>query len=404
MTDGANPDSGPPPWAEATKLVRAGLNRSMFGETAEPIYLTSGYVYGSASEAEAAFRGETDHHIYSRYSNPTVATFEERLRQLEGAQACRATASGMAAVFAAIASVVSAGDRLVASRALFGSCHVVVTEIMPRFGVESVLVDGTNLDQWEQALTPGTKAVFLETPSNPGLEVVDLAKVCELAHAVGALVIVDNVFATPILQKPMEHGADVVVYSATKHIDGQGRTLGGAVLASEMFVAEYLQPFLRHTGPCMSPFNAWTLTKGLETLRIRVEAQTQQAHTLAKRLSQHQQTNAVIYPGLDNHPQAEIIRRQMTGGGTIITLDIAGGKEAAFCALDNLKIFDISNNLGDAKSLATHPATTTHSRLSPEQREQAGIRPGTVRLSVGLEDVDDLWNDLDQALCATSHA
>jgi len=399
-------DSGRDPhqWAEATGLVRAGMNRSQFGETAEPIYMTSGYVYGSAAEAEAAFKGDTDHHIYSRYSNPTVATFQERLRLLEGAEACRATSSGMAAVFASLASLVSAGDRIVSSRALFGSCHVVVSEILPRFGVESVQVDGADLDQWEQALASGAKAVFLETPSNPGLQIIDLAPVCEMAHAAGALVVVDNVFATPILQKPMSLGADVVVYSATKHIDGQGRTLGGAVLGSEMYVAEHLEPFLRHTGPCLSPFNAWTLTKGLETLRIRVEAQTANAHTLATRLASHEHTESVSYPGLADHPQAEIIARQMAGGGTVITLDVAGGKQAAFTALDSLSVFDLSNNLGDTKSLATHPGTTTHSRLSPEEQAQVGIGPGTIRLSIGLEDTEDLWNDLDQALGGIRHA
>lgn len=385
---------------EATQLVRGGLTRSGFNETSEAIYPTSGYVYGTAAEAEAAFMGQIERHIYSRYSNPTVATFEERLRLLEGAESCRATASGMAAVFAALASLVSAGDRVVASRALFGSCHVVVSEILPRFGVASTQVDGTSLDQWEQALAAGATAVFLETPSNPTLEVIDLERVCELAHAAGALVIVDNVFATPILQKPLELGADVVVYSATKHIDGQGRTMGGAILGSAMYTAEYLEPFLRHTGPSMSPFNAWVLTKGLETLRLRVEAQTHRALTLAQRLADHSSVRSVSYPGLPTHPQAEIVARQMSGGGTIVTIDLGCDKPAAFQFLDSLTLFDISNNLGDTKSLATHPATTTHRRLSPEERDTIGIGAGTVRLSVGLEDLEDLWADLDRALAA----
>jgi O-succinylhomoserine sulfhydrylase len=342
--------------------------------------------------------GKTERYIYGRYGNPTVTMFEERLRLLEGAEACRATASGMAAVFAALASTLSAGDRIVSSRALFGSCHVIVDEILPRFGVESALVDGTSLDAWEAALAGGADVVFLETPSNPGLEVIDLAAVAELAHAAGALVVVDNVFASPVLQKPIELGADVVVYSTTKHIDGQGRTLGGAVLGPAIWVAEKLEPFLRHTGPSLSPFNAWVLVKGMETLRLRVEAQCERALDLAERLSSHPAVAQVRYPGLASHPQHDIAKRQMALGGTVLTIDIPGGKAEAFGFLDRLQLFDISNNLGDAKSLATHPATTTHRRLSPEARAAVGIGDGMVRLSIGLEDVDDLHRDLDRAL------
>ena len=383
---------------EATLLIRGGLSRSPFDETAEAIYPTSGYVYSSAAEAEAAFKGEKERYIYGRYGNPTVTMFEERLRLLEGAEACRATASGMAAVFAALASVLGAGDRIVSSRALFGSCHVIVDDILPRFGVERTLVDGTSLDEWERALADGAKVVFLETPSNPGLEIIDLQAVSELAHAAGAMVVIDNVFATPVLQKPMTFGADVVVYSATKHIDGQGRTLGGAVLGSAMYVTEYLDPFLRHTGPSLSPFNAWVLVKGLETIRLRVEAQCEAAITLAEHLDVHAAIGTVRYPGLASHPQYEIACRQMSKGGTVVTVDLPGGQAAAFDFVDRLELFDISNNLGDAKSLVTHPATTTHRRLSPEERAAVGIGDGMVRLSIGLEDVDDLRDDLDQAL------
>ena len=387
-----------PKWREATQLVRGGLARSDFDETAEALYLTSGFVYGSAEEAEAAFAGEQDRYIYGRYGNPTVSMFEERLRLLEGAEACRGVASGMAAVYAALACYVSAGDRVVASRALFGSCHVILSEILPRMGVETELIDGTDLAEWERALAPGAKAVFFETPSNPGLEIIDLAAVSELAHAAGALVIVDNIFASPILQKPMEFGADVVVYSATKHIDGQGRTLGGAVLGTSEFVDGPLQQFLRHTGPSLSPFNAWVFVKGLETMRLRVEAMSRSAEDLAIRLSEHPALERVCYPTLDSHPQAELARKQMSMGGTVLTMDIAGGKTSAFEALNRLQLLDISNNLGDSKSLVTHPATTTHRRLPPEARAAVGIGEGMVRVSVGLEDVEDLYNDLDRAL------
>lgn len=391
----------PSQWREATQLVRGGLVRSGFDETSEALYLTSGFVYSSAEEAEAAFAGEHDRYIYGRYGNPTVSMFEERLRLLEGAEACRGVASGMAAVYAALACYVSAGDRVVASRALFGSCHVILTEILPRMGVETELIDGTDLAEWERALAPGAKAVFFETPSNPGLEIIDLAAVTDLAHAAGALVVVDNIFASPILQKPMEYGADVVVYSATKHIDGQGRTLGGAVLGTSEFVDGPLQQFLRHTGPSLSPFNAWVFLKGLETMRLRVEAMSRSAEELATRLSQHAALDQVCYPTLDSHPQAELARKQMSMGGTVLTLDIANGKAGAFRALNRLQLLDISNNLGDSKSLVTHPATTTHRRLPPEARAAVGIGEGMVRISVGLEDVDDLYDDLDRALTAS---
>ena len=386
-----------PELREATLLVRGGLERTGFDETAEGLFLTSGYVYGSAAEAEAAFAGEHDRYIYSRYGNPTVSMFEERLRLIEGTEACMATASGMAAVFASLASFVSAGDKVVGSRALFGSCHVILSEILPRLGVETVQVDGSSLDEWEQALAGGARAVFLETPSNPGLEIIDLAAVSELAHAAGALVIVDNVFASPVLQKPLAFGADVVVYSATKHIDGQGRVLGGAVLSTEEFKTDYLMPFTRHTGPSLSPFNAWVLVKGLETMRLRVDAMSRSAHTLAEQLEQHSSVDRVGYPMLPSHPQFELAKRQMSAGGTVLTIDVQN-KERAFAFMDAMELFDISNNVGDSKSLATHPATTTHRRIGAEGRALVGIGDGMIRLSIGLEDPQDLYTDLDIAL------
>ncbi|MFW2382919.1 MAG: O-succinylhomoserine sulfhydrylase [Acidimicrobiales bacterium] len=389
-------------WAEQTQLVRGGLTRSAFDETSEALYLTSGYVYGSAEEAESAFKGEHDRYIYSRYGNPTVSMFQDRLRILEGAEACLATASGMAAVFAALASTVGSGDRVVASRALFGSCHVILTEILPRLGVETELIDGVSLEEWERALAGGAKVVFLETPSNPGLEIIDLAAVCDLAHAAGALVVVDNIFASPVLQKPLQFGADVVVYSATKHIDGQGRTLGGAVLGSEDYVSNTLMPFLRHTGPSLSPFNAWVLVKGLETLALRVDAMCTSAESLAGSLSDHPALTSMRYPGHATHPQFDLAASQMKRGGTILTVTVVGrddeAKHNAFTVMNELSLWDISNNIGDAKSLVTHPATTTHRRLSSEAREAVGITDGMIRLSVGLEDVEDLEHDLIRAL------
>jgi O-succinylhomoserine sulfhydrylase len=339
-----------------------------------------------------------DRFVYSRYANPTVAAFEERLRQLEGAPACYATASGMAAVWVAMAALVSAGDRVVAARSLFGSCFVILDEILPRFGVHTDFVDGHDLDQWREALATPATAVFFESPSNPMQELIDVRAVCDLAHAAGAQVVVDNVFATPVLQRPLEHGADIVVYSATKHIDGQGRTLGGAVLGPTDFIDGPVQTLMRHTGPSLSPFNAWVLVKGLETLRLRVEHQTASALALAEHLEQQPRINWVRYPFLESHPQRELAERQMSGGGTVITFEVDGGKSAAFALLDSLRCIDISNNLGDAKSLVTHPATTTHRRLGPEGRAAVGITDGVVRLSVGLEDVRDLRADLDAAL------
>lgn len=396
LSGSGNPDE----LSEATTLIRGGLTRTGFDETAEAIFPTSGYVYASAAEAEAAFSGETDRFIYSRYGNPTVAMFEERLRLVEGAEACMATASGMAAVFASLASFLSAGDRVVGSRALFGSCSVILNEILPRMGIESVLVDGCELDEWEAALSVPTKAVFLESPSNPGLQIVDLRAVSEMAHAAGALVMVDNVFATPMLQKPLELGADVVIYSATKHIDGQGRVLGGAVLSTTEFRDDYLMPFLRHTGPSLSPFNAWTLVKGLETLRLRVDASCETANLLAEKLQDHARLSSVLYPGHVSHPQHELAMSQMRKGGTVVAITIDGDKNDTFTFLDSLRLFDISNNLGDSKSLATHPATTTHRRLGEEGRAKVGIGESMVRLSIGLECSEELLDDVMSALNA----
>ncbi len=387
-------------WRPQTEMVRGGLARSGFDETSEALYLTSGYVYESAEEAEAAFKGDKDRFVYSRYANPTVSMFEERLRLLEGAEACRATASGMSAVFASLMAQLNAGDRVVASRALFGSCDYIIAELLPRFGIETELIDGTDLSAWEAALAKGAQAVFMETPSNPTLEIIDIRAVCELAHAAGAKVIVDNVFATPLLQRPLDLGADIVVYSATKHIDGQGRTMGGAILCSEAFIKDHLQMFYRHTGPSMSPFNAWVMLKGLETLELRVERHCANALKVARFLEGRAGVTRVLYPGLPSHPQAELAGRQMKGGSALVAFEIEGGKERAFRTVNSLATIDISNNLGDAKSLITHPATTTHQRLSPEGRARLGIGDGLLRLSVGLEDADDLIEDLDQALNA----
>ncbi|GAB3447103.1 O-succinylhomoserine sulfhydrylase [Phycicoccus ginsengisoli] len=381
-----------------TIAVRGGLARSGFDETSEALFLTSGFVYQSAEQAEAAFKDEVEHFIYSRYGNPTVAMFEQRLAQLEGAPACFATASGMSAVFVALAALLGNGDRVVASRGLFGSCFVILDEILPRWGVETVFVDGPDVEQWREALSVPTQAVFFETPSNPMQELVDVRAVCDLAHAVGAQVVVDNVFGTPVFSKPFEHGADVVVYSATKHIDGQGRTLGGAVLGSAEFIGGPVKNLMRHTGPAMSPFNAWVLLKGLETLNLRVRKQADNALAVARALEQHSKVAGVLYPWLESHPQHELARRQMLGGGTVVTFQLHGGKEEAFALMNALRIVDISNNLGDAKSMVTHPATTTHRRLTPEARAAVGIGDGTVRISVGLEDPQDLVEDLTAAL------
>jgi O-succinylhomoserine sulfhydrylase len=393
MTEHLPPELGPD-----TLAVRGGLQRTPFEETSEALFLTSGYVYSSAAEAEAAFKGESDHYMYSRFSNPTVTAFGERLRLVEGAEACFPTASGMAAVFNALLALVRAGDRVVAARSLFGSCFAILNDLLPRWGVTTEFVDGNDLEQWEKALSTPAKAVFFETPSNPMQELVDVRRVCELAHAAGATVIVDNVFATPVLQRPLDHGADVVVYSATKHIDGQGRTLGGAILGPAELIEGEVKTLMRNTGPSLSPFNAWILMKGLETLRMRVLHATASAEQIAGWLEQHPRVTWVRYPWLHSHPQHDLARRQMSGGGTVVTFEVDGGKEAAFAVLDRLGLVDISNNLGDTKSLITHPATTTHHRMGPEGRAQVGITDGLVRLSVGLEDVEDLLTDLDRAL------
>ena len=387
-------------WRQQTRMVRGGLARSGFEETAEAIYMTSGYVYQSAEEAEAAFKGEVSRFVYSRYANPTVAMFEERLRLLEGAETCRGTASGMAAVFAALICQLQAGDRVVSSRALFGSCHYIIAEILPRYGIDTQLIDGRDLSAWEAALAGGARAVFLETPSNPTLEIIDLAAVCELAHKAGARVVVDNVFASPVLQQPLQLGADIVVYSATKHIDGQGRSMGGAVLSSQQFHDDHLNQFLRHTGPSMSPFNAWTLVKGLETLEMRMAQHCANSRIVAEFLETQSGVRRVFYPALDSHPQAALARRQMRDFGSVVSFEIDGDKARAFRFLNALRLIDISNNLGDAKSLITHPATTTHQRLKPEERAELGIGEGLVRLSVGLEDPEDLKEDLALALGA----
>jgi O-succinylhomoserine sulfhydrylase len=383
----------------ATQLVHGGSMRSSFEETSEALFLTQGYLYDTMEQAEARFKGEdTGGFIYSRFANPTVAMFERRMALLEGAEAARATASGMAAVTAALMGQLKAGDHIVAAKALFGSCLYVVEELLPRFGVASTLVEGSDLAAWRAAMRPNTKTTFLESPTNPTLEVIDIAGVAEIAHQHGATLVVDNVFATPLLQHPLRLGADCVVYSATKHIDGQGRTLGGVILASEAFINEHIHNFLRQTGPSLSPFNAWVMLKSLETLTVRVAAQVRSAGKIADYLADHPGVGRVLYPGRPDHPQAALVKRQMSGGGTLVTFDVKGGKAAAFKMANALSIIGISNNLGDAKSLMTHPATTTHQRLKPEMRVQLGIGEGMVRLSVGLEDVEDLIEDLGQAL------
>jgi O-succinylhomoserine sulfhydrylase len=393
--------AAPSDWRLATKLVQGGLMRSQFNETSEAIFMTSGYVYGSAEEAEAAFANTKPRFVYSRFGNPTVQMFEQRMALLEGTETARATATGMAAVFASLMSLVRAGDRVVSSDALFGSCQYILAEILPRFGVETVFVDGRDLAQWKEALSKKTAAVFVESPSNPGLRIVDVAAVAKLTHAAGAQLIVDNVFATPLLQRPLQLGADVIVYSATKHIDGQGRALGGVVLGTKHYVEEKLQPFLRHTGPALSPMNAWIMLKGLETLELRVARHCANAARIADFLSGHKRLTRLLFPGLASHPQHDLAMAQMSAGGSLVTFELAGGKKAAFRFLNALKLVAISNNLGDTKSLATHPATTTHQRLTPEVRARQGITDGMVRLSVGLEDPVDLEADLTRALAAT---
>ena len=384
----------------STLLVQGGVERSQFGETAEGLFLTSGFVYDSAEQAEATFAGTVEHYQYSRFGNPTVRSLERRLALLEGAEECRATATGMAAVHAALLSHLKTGDRVVASRALFGSCHWIVSTLLPRYGIIAEFVDGGDAAQWRAALARPANLVLLETPSNPMLEIVDLKLVCDLAHAAGAIVVVDNVFATPLLQKPLSYGADVVVYSCTKHIDGQGRVLGGAVLGRRKWIEETLQPFTRNTGPAMSAFNAWLLLKGMETLALRVNAGCAAAATVADFLAGRPEIARVWYPTRADHPQRALAMAQMSAGGTLVTFEVAGGKDAAFRVMNAFELIKVSNNLGDSKSLATHPATTTHMRIGAEERAKLGITDGVIRLSVGLEDVEDIKDDLAHALAA----
>ena len=381
-----------------TRLVHSGTLRSEFGETSEALFLTQGFVYDSAEQCEARFKGEDPGFIYSRFSNPNISMFERRMIELEGAEAARATATGMAAVTTALLAPLKAGDHVVAAKAMFGSCRYVVEDLLPRYGIQSTLVDGLDLDQWQRAMRPNTKSCFLESPTNPTLDVLDIPAIAEIAHAGGARLIVDNVFATPLWQSPLSLGADVVVYSATKHIDGQGRCLGGVILSSQAFIDEHIHTFMRQSGPSMSPFNAWVLLKGLETLAVRVRAQTETAAAVADALAEHPKISRLIYPGRADHPQAALVKKQMRAGSTLIGFEVKGGKPAAFRLLNALKLARISNNLGDAKSLITHPATTTHQRLTPEARTELGISEGFVRFSTGLEHRDDLIEDLRAAL------
>ncbi|OOG68529.1 O-succinylhomoserine sulfhydrylase [Sinorhizobium sp. A49] len=387
-------------WRPATQLVHGGTTRSQHGETSEAIFLTQGFVYDTSEAAEARFKGETEGFIYARYGSPTNDMFEKRMCMLEGAEDARATASGMAAVTAAILCQLKAGDHIVAARALFGSCRWVVETLAPKYGIECTLVDGRDLANWEKAIQKNTKVFFLESPTNPTLEVIDIAGVAKLANQIGAKVVVDNVFATPLFQKPLELGAHIVVYSATKHIDGQGRCLGGVVLSDKDWINEHLHDYFRHTGPAMSPFNAWTLLKGIETLPLRVKQQTENARRVADFLAEQPQIAKVIYPGRADHPQADIIAKQMTGGSTLVAFELKGGKDAAFALQNALQIARISNNLGDSKSLITHPATTTHKNLTDEARDELGISAGTVRFSAGIEDSDDIVEDFARALKA----
>jgi O-succinylhomoserine sulfhydrylase len=398
MSDSTVPASSTARYRPETRLVHAGTLRSSFGETSEALFLTQGFVYDSAEQCEARFKGDDPGFLYSRFSNPTVSMFERRMIELEGAEAGRAAATGMAAVTTAILAPLKAGDHVVAAKAMFGSCRYVVEDLLPRYGISSTLVDGLDLDQWQKAMQPNTKSCFLESPTNPTLDVLDIGAIAEIAHRGGARLIVDNVFATPIWQSPLTLGADVVVYSATKHIDGQGRCLGGIILSSEAFINEHIHTFMRQTGPSMSPFNAWVLLKGLETLAIRVRAQTETAASIADILAQHPKISRLIYPGRADHPQAALVKKQMRAGSTLIGFEVKGGKAAAFRLLNALKLARISNNLGDSKSLVTHPATTTHQRLTPEARSELGISEGFIRFSAGLEHRDDLIEDLQLAL------
>lgn len=384
----------------ATRLVHGGTLRSQFGEMSEAMYLTQGYAYDSMETAERRFKGDEPGFMYSRFSNPTVAMFEQRMALLEGAEAARATATGMAAVTAAIVGQLKAGDHIVAAKALFGSCRYVVEDLMPRFGVACTLVDGTDLEQWRAAVRPNTKTFFLESPTNPQLEVIDIAAVAKIAHDAGATLVVDNVFATPILQSPLQLGADCVVYSATKHVDGQGRVLGGCILASEAFIQAHIHNFLRQTGPAISPFNAWVMLKSLETLPLRVTQQMRNAERVADFLAEQSAINYVLYPSRKDHPQHELAMRQMSGGGTVVVVDVKGGKQAAFRMANAFSVIKISNNLGDAKSIVTHPATTTHQRLPQADREAMGIGEGMLRLSIGLEDIEDILEDFQAGIDA----
>jgi O-succinylhomoserine sulfhydrylase len=403
MSDSAAPNSTAPKSPTAryrpeTRLVHSGTLRSQFGETSEALFLTQGFIYDTAEQCEARFKGEDPGFIYSRFSNPNISMFERRMIELEGAEAARATATGMAAVTTAVLAPLKAGDHVVAAKAMFGSCRYVVEDLLPRYGIQSTLVDGLDLDQWKKAMQPNTKSCFLESPTNPTLDVLDIGAIAEIAHQAGARLIVDNVFATPLWQSPLALGADVVVYSATKHIDGQGRCLGGIILSSEAFITEHIHTFMRQTGPSMSPFNAWMLLKGLETLAVRVRAQTETAAAVAEALARHPKISRLIYPGRADHPQAAVVKKQMRAGSTLIGFEVKGGKAAAFRALNGLKLARISNNLGDAKSLVTHPATTTHQRLTQEARAELGISEGFIRFSAGLEHRDDLIEDLLAAL------
>jgi O-succinylhomoserine sulfhydrylase len=382
----------------ATRLVHGGTLRSDFGETSEALFLTQGHVYETAEQAEARFKGEDPGFIYARFSNPTVQMFEERMALLEGAEAAKATATGMAAVNAALFGQLSAGDHIVAAKALFGSNRFIIENLLPRFGVESTLVDGADLAQWQAAVRPNTKVFFLESPTNPTLEVYDIAAICQIAKKTGIKVTVDNVFATPLLQSPLQLGADCVIYSTTKHVDGQGRCMGGVILGSKQFIQDYIYQYLRQTGPAMSPFNAWVMVKSLETLQVRVERQNASAGKIADALATLPGIKKVLYPGRPDHPQYELAKRQMRGGSTLVAFEVEGGKAGAFRVANALQIIRISNNLGDAKSLITHPPTTTHDRFTLEQRAEMGISEGLLRLSVGLEDPDDLIEDLAQAL------
>src|SRR4030088_108885 len=398
MSEAKTPASSTAGYRPETRLVHSGTLRSQFGETSEALFLTQGFVYDSAEQCEARFKGDEPGFLYSRFSNPNISMFERRMIELEGAEAARATATGMAAVTTAILAPLKSGDHVVASKAMFGSCRYVVEDLLPRYGIESTLVDGLNLDQWRKAMRPNTKSCFLESPTNPTLDVLDIPAIAEIAHAAGARLIVDNVFATPIWQSPLTLGADVVVYSATKHIDGQGRCLGGIILSSEAFIAEHIHNFMRQTGPSMSPFNAWVLLKGLETLAVRVRAQTETAAKIADVLAKHPKISRLLYPGRPDHPQAALVKKQMRAGSTLVGFEVKGGKAGAFRCLNGLKISRISNNLGDAKSLVTHPSTTTHQRLTPEARAELGISEGFIRFSAGLEHRDDLIEDLEAAL------